>query len=150
MLKAWTLFLKKPESPGIINLENKIKEIKEAKDELTEISADEKNRELYEMREAALHDRISALSGAKKKGIELGLKKAQEEVIKAKKREAQAQKREQQAQKEKEDAQNKLKNTVLQMLKDKLSLELISKYTGLSIEEVMLMRKEVEGFNTHP
>ena len=53
---------------------------------------------------------------------------AQKEVIKA--------------QKEKEQAENKLKNTVLQMLKDKLSLELISKYTGLSIEEVMVVKGE--------
>jgi len=43
-------------------------EIKEAKIELTEISADEKTRRLYEMREDAIRDRISALTGAHKKG----------------------------------------------------------------------------------
>ncbi len=105
MLKVWALFLKKPESLGIRKLEKRIKEVKEAKDELLEISADEKNRTLYEMREHALYDRISALSSAKKKGIELGLKKAQKEVKKAQMEKERAQMEKERAQKEREKAQ---------------------------------------------
>ncbi len=77
MLEAWTLFLKKPDSLTIRKLEDSIPEIKEAKIELTEISADEKTRRLYEMREDAIRDRISALTGAEKKGFEKGIKKGE-------------------------------------------------------------------------
>ncbi len=82
MLEAWTLFLKKPDSLTIRKLEDSIPEIKEAKIELTEISADEKTRRLYEMREDAIRDRISALTGAEKKGIEKGVIKTTKEMFK--------------------------------------------------------------------
>jgi len=103
MLKAWTLFLKKPTSQGIRDLEDKVSEIKEAKKELREVSADEKNRILYEMRENTLRDKISALNSATRKGIEKGLKKAQKQIDKAQKEKEKAKKEKEKVQKEKNE-----------------------------------------------
>lgn len=46
------------------------KEIREAKDELYRLSRDEKERELYYMREKSIKDKISALANAKEEGVE--------------------------------------------------------------------------------
>ena len=110
MLKAWTLFLKKPASQSVRDLEDKILELKEAKKELREISADEKNRMLYEMRENALRDKISALGSATRKGIKRGLKKAQKEIEKVQKEKEEALEREEKARKEKEEVQKEKEN----------------------------------------
>lgn len=69
MLVAWTQFLKNPESEKIRSLESKVKEIKKAKDELIRISNDDKERELYEMRQKAIMDELNALSKAKEEGV---------------------------------------------------------------------------------
>ena len=49
------------------------KEIREAKDELYRLSMDEKERELYYIREKSIRDEISALANAEEKGIEKGI-----------------------------------------------------------------------------
>ena len=122
MLKAWTLFLKKPTSQGIRDLEDKVSEIKEAKKELREVSADEKNRILYEMRENTLRDKISALNSATRKGIEKGLKKAQKQIEKA--------------EKEKEKVKKALIDTAKLLLSMNTSVKKISEVTKLSIREI--------------
>ena len=128
MLKAWTLFLKEPTNEHILELENNIEELKEAKKELTVISADEKNRILYDMREASLHDRVSALESAE----EFGYQKAQKEIEKALKRE-------EQAQKEKEKALEREKKLLKVSIKALLSANMpISK-----IAEILKVSKEV-------
>jgi len=124
MLKAWTLFLKEPSSQNIRTLEDNIEEIKEAKKELTIISSDEKNRSLYEMREASLHDRVSALEGAEEKGYQ----KAQKEREKALKRE--------------EKLLNDKKESVCSFLKMGLSKENIAKAMNLSLEDIERIEKE--------
>ena len=86
MLKAWTLFLKEPTSRHILKLEENIQELKNAKKELTVISADEKTRRLYEMREASLHDRVSALAGAEEKGYKKPSKRLKRQKNERKKR----------------------------------------------------------------
>lgn len=68
MLVAWTEFLKDPESEKVRNLEMTVKEIREAKDSLIRMSNDKKQRELYEMREKILKNRVSALNTAKTQG----------------------------------------------------------------------------------
>ena len=109
MLEAWTLFLKKPDSLTIRELEDSIPEIKEAKIELTESSADEKTRRLYEMREDAIRDRISALTGAHKEGeLSKGIKVAKE------------------------------------MIKDGVNIDKIQKYTELSIEKILEIKKSLD------
>lgn len=61
-------------------LEMSIEEIKEVKDELIKISADKKQRELYEMRAKILKDKVSALNEAERKGIEKGIKETIEKA----------------------------------------------------------------------
>ena len=46
------------------------KEIREAKDTLYKLSRDEKERELYFLREKSIKDEISALANAEEKGIQ--------------------------------------------------------------------------------
>lgn len=70
MLVAWVEFLKNPESEKVRKIENDIKEIRNAKDELVKISADKKQRDLYEMRQKVLRDEANALSSAKEEGKE--------------------------------------------------------------------------------
>lgn len=101
MLVAWTEFLKDPESEKVRNLEMTVKEIREAKDSLIRMSNDKKQRELYEMREKILKDRVSALNTAKTQG-------------------------------ENEKALEIIKNS----LNQGLSIDIISKITGKTIEEI--------------
>ena len=130
MLKAWTLFLKEPTNEHILELEENIKELKEAKKELTIISADKKNRMLYEMREASLHDRVSALEGAEEKGYNKALKEIQE-----------AQKEKEEAQKREKEAKKALFQTAKLLLSLNTPIEKISKTTKLSIEEIKNIEK---------
>ncbi|MGL4762866.1 MAG: Rpn family recombination-promoting nuclease/putative transposase [Sarcina sp.] len=64
MLAAWVEFLKNPESEKVRTLENDIKVIRDAKDELVKISADKKQRAMYDMRQKALHDEANAIYSA--------------------------------------------------------------------------------------
>ncbi len=121
MLEAWTLFLKKPDSLTIRELEDSVPEIKEAKTELTEISADEKTRRLYEMREDSIRDRISALISENRKGMEKGVKKGIEIGI-----------------------EKGIIQTAKEMLKNNMDIELISKITKLSVEKISEIKKTLE------
>lgn len=73
MLEAWVEFLRDPESEVIRKIEMTNKEIREAKDELYRLSRDEKERELYYLREKSIKDEISALANAKEEGVEEGI-----------------------------------------------------------------------------
>ncbi len=70
MLEAWIEFLRDPESEIVRKLEMTNKEIREAKDTLYKLSRDEKERELYFLREKSIKDEISALAHAEEKGIQ--------------------------------------------------------------------------------
>ena len=70
MLEAWIEFLRDPESEVIRKLEMSNKEIREAKDELYKLSRNEKERELYFLREKSIKDEISALANAEERGIQ--------------------------------------------------------------------------------
>ena len=48
-------------------------EIREAKDKLYKLSMDERERELYFLREKSIKDEISALANAEEKGIQIGI-----------------------------------------------------------------------------
>lgn len=69
MLEGWVEFLRDPESEVVRKLEMTTKEIREAKDELYRLSRNEKERELYFLREKSLKDEISALANAREKGF---------------------------------------------------------------------------------
>ena len=69
MLEGWVEFLRDPESEVVRKLEMTTREIREAKDELYRLSRNEKERELYFLREKSLKDEISALANAREKGF---------------------------------------------------------------------------------
>ena len=73
MLEAWVEFLRNPESEVVRKLEMSNSEIREAKDKLYKLSMDEKERELYFLREKSIKDEISALANAEEKGIQIGI-----------------------------------------------------------------------------
>ena len=108
-LKEWCKFIKAPESVE----EATMKEIKRAKEELDKISQDKKERRLAELREKAIMDemaiRDSGYNEGKKDGIEEGLKNGK-----------------------------KIRSIEIakEMLKENIDLSLVSKITGLSIEEL--------------
>ena len=77
VLEGWVEFLRDPESEVVRKLEMTNKEIREAKDELYRLSMDEKERELYFIREKSIRDEISALANAEEKGMERGIKKGE-------------------------------------------------------------------------
>lgn len=69
MLMAWIEFINNPESEVVSKLEMSRDEIKEAKEELVRLSADSKERMIYEKRKESILNRVSALNTAEKKGM---------------------------------------------------------------------------------
>ena len=65
-------FIENPISNKLQKAEMTTQEIKEAKNELLRLSANDKERMKYEDRRAALLDKVSALENAEEKGIEIG------------------------------------------------------------------------------
>ncbi|MGL5693961.1 MAG: Rpn family recombination-promoting nuclease/putative transposase [Peptostreptococcaceae bacterium] len=112
MLVNWVEFLKNPESEKVRSLELSIDEIRRAKDELIRMSNDDTQREIYEMREKTLKDKISALNEAERKGIEKGIEEGIEKGEKNKAIE------------------------IAKSLLDVLDIETIALKTGLSLEEI--------------
>jgi predicted transposase/invertase (TIGR01784 family) len=113
MLTGWIEFLKDPNSEETLELELSVEEIQEAKKELIRLSNDEKERESYERREKANKDRTSALGKALNDGIEQGREEGREEGEKKKAIEI---------------ARNLLALNV--------DIKIISKSSGLSVEEI--------------
>ena len=158
MFEAWIKFIRDPENIPPELLE--IPEVKEAMDALTYMSADPDVRAAYQARVREMN-RIRAgqaikykegLAEGEKLGAEKERKKAEKEknelVEKAlaekkqleEKAKAEKKQLEEKAKAEKEQLVEKAKaekiESAKKMLSDGLSMELISKYSGLSIEEV--------------
>lgn len=113
MLEAWISFIKEPDSKIVDKLEMSKSEIKEAKAQLIKMSGDSKERERYEKRMESILEKNSSIQSAEKKGREEGKKEGKKEG----------------------------KEEVAQILiLDGLDDELISKYTGLSLEEIKELR----------
>jgi len=68
VLVAWIEFLKDPNSEEVRDIEMTSEEVREAKTELIRLSNDDKERELYNLREKANKDRVSALEKAREDG----------------------------------------------------------------------------------
>ena len=113
-LEAWVYFINYPESELVQELEQVEINIKEAKTELIRLSGDRKERERYEKRRETRLNEVSALAYAEEKGIQQGIEQG------AKQRNI-------------EIAKNLL---------DILDNETIALKTGLSVEEVEIIRKE--------
>lgn len=122
LLVAWTQFLKNPESERVRSLEMSIEEIREAKDTLYRLSADDKQRALYEMRAKKLRDEVSALNKAKREGIQEGIQKGIQKGIQ-------------------EGIQKGIRQMALALL-DVLDDETIASKTGLTVQEVQSLRNQ--------
>ena len=120
MLQAWVEFLKDPESNVVRKLEFSKEEIKEAKDELYRLSRDKNELELYNLREKAFFDKVSALSNAEEKGREAGLIEGIE--------------------KGRIEGEKRKTIEIAKNLLDVLDNETIALKTGLTIEEIQSLR----------
>ena len=113
LLSVWTGFINDPNDEKIIELESRVVELHEAKIELARMSRDPKEAEYYRLRQNAMSERMNALLEAEDKGVVRGRAEG-EKVAKL------------------EIAKTALKNG--------LSSEIISGITGLSIEEIELLK----------
>lgn len=117
MLNEWLIFIENPENEVVEVLEKKVAEIAEAKQILEILSLDKEARIKYEEREKNLRDRYSALDTAEKRGLQQGLQQGA--------------------------MQGKLE-IILNMVKNQLDDETISKLSGLKIEEIKEMKKQLK------
>ena len=122
MLDVWMAFLKNPLNDDIQD----VPEVKEALDTLKEISADKDEREIYYLRQHTEFGYISEKNVAIQKEREKSEQRERE--LKA------------EAEKEKKQLLEKAKaekiESAKKMLSDGLSVELVSKYSGLSVEVI--------------
>ena len=109
--------------------------LREAKDELIKISADKKQRELYEMRAKILKDKVSALNEAERKGIQKGIEEGRKEGIKE----------------AIENSRLKDIETVLKLLDKKfgnISIEMNNKIQNLNSEKLKLIIENILDIDT--
>ena len=118
-LNSWINFL---ENPEVIDMKNSDKEIKKAKEVLEEISNDERERRLAELREKYIMDQKAIEDGGfdkgYKKGLEEGKEKGLEEGL--------------------EKGLQEAKLSIAKKMKESgnIDIETISKITNLSPEEI--------------
>ncbi len=98
-------------------------EIKEAKAELIRLSGDRKERERYEKRRESRLNEISALAYAEEKGILKGIEQGLEKGLE-------------------HGAKQEKIEIVKNLIQNGLDSKLISKSTGLSLEEIEKLRQE--------
>ena len=130
----WMMFLDNPNQKEVASIMEENKAIKKAIGELEQVSGDEKIRRIAELKEKYIRDEQASLEYAKdegyktgkeegmKAGIEEGMKAGIEEGMKA--------------------GRNEGKNEIAKnMLKENLSIELISRLTSLSQEEIEKLKE---------
>ena len=121
-LLPWALFLKEPESEVVQMLEQRMKELKKAAEELDKMSHDKKNIQEYEYRQKLIHDEISNLVGAKEKGLEQGLELGLEQG-------------------KKEGKEEERLKIIVKLIGISLDIKAIALITGLSEEEILEIKK---------
>ena len=122
----WMMFLDNPNQKEVASIMEENKAIKKAIGELEQVSGDEKIRRIAELKEKYIRDEQASLEYAKdegyKTGKEEGMKAGIEEGMKA--------------------GRNEGRNEIAKnMLKENLSIELISKLTSLSQEEIEKLKE---------
>ena len=122
-LEAWIEFLKHPESRVSYELAHQHETIREAKEELLALSCDRKYRLHYEARFKEWMDRLNRMHYAEKKGIQQGIQQGIEQGI------------------ERGIQQNKVE--IAKQLMDVLDVQTIAIKTGLSLDEVLQLKKEM-------
>lgn len=116
-LESWVEFLKEPSVEVVEMLSKKVPEIVEAFEVLKVVSSNEETRRDAEIRIKAMSDKASSLAGAKEEGLQQGLHQG--------------------------TIQGKLE-IILNMAKNQLDEETISKLTGISLEEIKEMKKQIK------
>jgi predicted transposase/invertase (TIGR01784 family) len=126
----WVEFFKDPYSERVKALCDYVPEIQEAKEMFEKAKADPKVREMIYAREKALRDYTNDIACARDEGEEEGIAKGLAEGIAKGITEGLA-----------EGELKKARETALSMLSDGLSVDVISKYTKLPIEEIKILQK---------
>ncbi len=72
LLKDWLLFIENPEDKEVSMIAEQIPEIKKAYNQLNVLSHDKEERYLYEQRQKSLHEKVSSLNHAHRKGFDEG------------------------------------------------------------------------------
>jgi len=109
----WIRFIKAKGADELKKLSEIEKEIEEAKEELDRLAEDPEMKELYEIKEYELREKASYVRAAKEEGIEEGIKQGLKHGVEQGKKEI-----------------------VLNMYKEKVKIEDIAKYTGISKDEI--------------
>ena len=121
-VSQWMMFLDNPNSEEIVKIMNENNDIKKAHEELKQVSGDYELRRIAEHKEKYIRDEAAALEYAiekgQKEGVEKGIQQGIQQGIEQGKNEA-----------KKEVAKN--------MLKLGIELDIISKTTGLTKEEIL-------------
>lgn len=111
-LYQWLMFLDDPNGQEVKTIMDNNKEIKQAHDDLKEVSGDYETRRLAELHEKAIKDEKAALAFATESGYEKGV---EETTIK----------------------------TATNMLKLNVDIDIISKVSGLSKDEILTLKKSI-------
>ena len=121
-VSQWLMFLDNPNSEEVVKIMNENNDIKKAHEELKQVSGDYELRRIAELKEKYIRDEAAALEYAiekgQKEGVEKGIQQGIQQGIEQGKNEA-----------KKEVAKN--------MLKLGIELDIISKTTGLTKEEIL-------------
>jgi len=134
----WMLFLDDPNSKEVLKIMDENKNIKDAREELEAVSGDYEIRRIAELKEKAIRDEISIREYAMKTGIQQGLEEGRKVGMKEGRKEGI---------KEgiKEGLREGRKEEKVQIAKNMLllnvGLEIISKTTGLSKEEILKLKQ---------
>ncbi len=121
----WMMFLNAETKEVLDMLSEDVPEIEKATTILEVMSQSEKQRMVYEAREAYLHDMATYLEEAEERGLEKGMKKGVEKGI------------------EKGIVEGKRKVAKKLLLKE-MSAEQVSDMTDLKMEEVLKLQKEIK------
>ncbi|MGN1270781.1 MAG: Rpn family recombination-promoting nuclease/putative transposase [Clostridia bacterium] len=116
-LKKWILFLENPEGEETKKMAEKEKEIKEAIETLEDISSDETKERIAELRQKYIMDKKSELRTAKEIGIKEGIKEGFKKGLE-------------------EGSKNEKTEIVKKMLQENIAIEIITKITSLTQEEI--------------
>lgn len=143
----WLEFIDNPESEKIKKMYHLTPVYEEAKKAYEEVIADPAVREMLRIREKAEMDYNSAIFRATEEGEKRGLKKAEKKVKKAErekekveqalaKEKAKAEREKAKAEREKAKAERNKVTMAINVLKDGMNLDVVSKYTGISLEDL--------------
>ena len=113
----WMLFLDNPNQKEVVQIMKENKDINKAIDELEQVSGNEKLRRIAELKEKYKRDEQASIEYAQNEGYRQGEKKGMAEG-------------------EAKGEKNKSIEIAKNMLKENVEKTLISKVTGLSLEEI--------------